>query len=904
VATAQESEEETVRDRIAAGLAAGERPLLDLLHPEASEVFEALDDAWPGTGLSYPTPRFSGTPFAGVAAGFGDAELRAMGLWAHLRRYGTGRDPSNPSLAAATSMVASRKLAWRPDEVEALWQVTLAWRPAEVEALLQAALIPRDTWYREELRLPLAATARLDPDDRKGFGEYLRQAVGMVDRLDMASAERARLKQRIEELLALVDQRPPGEELAALVRGTDAFAAALRADLADELTAPGMPALLRRWGAASAARPTATWARRSRELTAAAPSAVELIRTVLGRLRAHRERVVQHQTSYRHRGRVHHVEWTETVYLDADTAVLLRGMIWSLDPVDEDWVAPLLGDVAVAAGTGIQGVRREHARPAGSQPGRQEPRPAAGGGGADARSELVANAAVRGLGLRPAEAAVAQLARVQAKVRKRTILAGVTKALVAAAAGASLTPEQLLERTVPTFGLGPDGTREEPAGAYTALLAVEAPGAPVLRFRNPAGRVVASVPKAVREGHAEGVAELRAAVKELKQALPGERARVEGALAAGRTWSVGEWRSLYLDHPVTGVFGRALLWEYSADGGSGGTWAVGWPTRDDGWGLADRDGRPLPVGPAATVRLWHPIRAAADEVRAWREWLVDAGIRQPFKQAYREVYLLTPAEEATRSYSNRFGAHILKYGQAKALLSGRGWTGLQLGYWDGGDDTQADKLLHDAATGTRWRARFYLDLIDTGKADGYQTPSYCSSDQVRFERDDGGAWRQTDLVQVPALVLSEALRDVDLAVGVASIAADPAWRDRGETRHLDYWYRWSVGDLTETAKVRREALAMLLPRTRIADRVELTDRFLRVRGDLRSYKIHLGSGNILMEPNDAYLCIVTARDAPAEGVFLPFEEHGGLLSVIVSKAFLLANDAAITDPTIVRQIRG
>jgi hypothetical protein len=78
----------------------------------------------------------------------------------------------------------------------------------------------------------------------------------------------------------------------------------------------------------------------------------------------------------------------------------------------------------------------------------------------------------------------------------------------------------------------------------------------------------------------------------------------------------------------------------------------------------------------------------------------------------------------------------------------------------------------------------------------------------------------------------------------------------------------------------------------------------RIRGDLRTYKIHLGSGNVLMEPNDAYLCIVTSRDVAAERVFLPFEEDGGLLSVIISKAFLLAADASIADPTITRQIRG
>ncbi|MEO3872032.1 hypothetical protein ABGB18_24730 [Nonomuraea sp. B12E4] len=87
----------------------------------------------------------------------------------------------------------------------------------------------------------------------------------------------------------------------------------------------------------------------------------------------------------------------------------------------------------------------------------------------------------------------------------------------------------------------------------------------------------------------------------------------------------------------------------------------------------------------------------------------------------------------------------------------------------------------------------------------------------------------------------------------------------------------------------------------IADRCSLDGRFLRVRGDLRTYRIHLGSGNILMEPNDAYLCIVPRRSN--DQVFLPFEEDGGMLSVVLSKAFLLAADTAITDPSITRQLR-
>jgi hypothetical protein len=101
-------------------------------------------------------------------------------------------------------------------------------------------------------------------------------------------------------------------------------------------------------------------------------------------------------------------------------------------------------------------------------------------------------------------------------------------------------------------------------------------------------------------------------------------------------------------------------------------------------------------------------------------------------------------------------------------------------------------------------------------------------------------------------------------------------------------------------------LERLLPRLKIAGRCSLEGRFLVVRGELRTYKIHLGSSNILMEPNDQYLCIVPDRASAARGdsgpLFLPFEGDR-TLSLILSKAFLLAEDTKIKDPTIVSQIR-
>lgn len=118
------------------------------------------------------------------------------------------------------------------------------------------------------------------------------------------------------------------------------------------------------------------------------------------------------------------------------------------------------------------------------------------------------------------------------------------------------------------------------------------------------------------------------------------------------------------------------------------------------------------------------------------------------------------------------------------------------------------------------------------------------------------------LEQIPALVLSEVLRDVDLFVGVASVGSDPTWQDGGpDGRYQTYWHSYSFGDLSATAQTRKHLLERLIPRLTIAERCSIEGRFLTVRGDLRTYKIHLGSGNILMEPNDQYLCIVQGRGA-------------------------------------------
>lgn len=175
--------------------------------------------------------------------------------------------------------------------------------------------------------------------------------------------------------------------------------------------------------------------------------------------------------------------------------------------------------------------------------------------------------------------------------------------------------------------------------------------------------------------------------------------------------------------------------------------------------------------------------------------------------------------------------------------------------------------------------------------------NYLQTDQVRFYENTN----QIEMANVSPIVFSEAMRDVDLFIGVTSIGADPNWRDRGEEMFQGYWSSFSFGELTTNGNERLELLKGLIPKLKIKDQCSFEGNFLIVVGKKKTYKIHAGSGNILMKPNDQYLCIVADRPKNQENIFLPFEGDN-MLSMIISKALLLVDDDKITDKTILSQI--
>jgi hypothetical protein len=571
-----------------------------------------------------------------------------------------------------------------------------------------------------------------------------------------------------------------------------------------------------------------------------------------------------------------------------DNSTCLRGLVWMAPAVADSDLVRILGALTVSCYRKVPGV--------------------------GPRAVKVGNAGVYALSQINDPAAVGQLALLKVKVKFGSAQKEIEKAFTAAAERSGLPRDEIEEMSIPTYGLTGVGVAEEPMGEFTARLTITGTTTTELVWVKADGKTQRAVPASVKESHKDDLKEMQAAAKDIQRMLPAQRERIDGLFLQQKTWPLSVWLERYLNHPLIGTLARRILWEFkSGDKLVTAIWFNGC--------LVDCDLKPvdLPLD-QTTVQLWHPIGKSPEEIVAWRSWLDAQQIQQPFKQAHREIYPLTAAEQNTRVYSNRYAAHVLKQHQFNALCALRGWKNqLRLMV----DAEYRPPTLHLPQWGLR--AEFWIEGVgtdygtDTNDSGVYL---YLSTDQVRFYRVDaaqrtahagGGGYHPgyhnidaepVPLEEIPPLVFSEVMRDVDLFVGVASVGNDPAWSDGGpQGRFQEYWQNYSFGELNASAKTRKDVLEHLVPKLKIASRCSFVDKFMVVKGRLRTYKIHLGSGNILMEPNDQYLCIVPKQgDAENEPVLLPFEGDR-TLSVILSKAFLLADDAKIKDPTILSQLK-
>lgn len=569
-------------------------------------------------------------------------------------------------------------------------------------------------------------------------------------------------------------------------------------------------------------------------------------------------------------------------------ATCLRGMLWCIPLLTRrDELTRAISSVALSAYKKVPGV--------------------------GARAVKVGNGAICALSELATKDAVGQLAMLKVRVKFGTAQKEIEKAFDAAATALQLPRDQIEELGVPSYGLEEVGRRRETLGDYVGEITVTGSSAE-LKWFDANGKSLKSVPAKVKSDHKEELKELQQSVKDIQSMLVAQRDRIDSLFLLQKSWPISEWKERYLDHPLVGTIAQRLIWCVD---GTAVFFIDGQPT--------DAMGKLIEHGATAEITLWHPVGRPIEEITAWRQRLEELKVTQPFKQAYRELYLLTDAERNTRTYSNRFAAHIIRQHQFNALCAARGWKnrlrlmvddsyppatkdlpewGLRAEYWiegvgqDYGVDTNDSGVYLRLATD---QVRFYR----TGAAGNFAHAGGGGYTTAAAGAGANNVNEPLPLTEVPELVFSEVMRDVDLFVGVASVGNDPTWQDGGpDGRYQTYWHSYSFGELSGSAATRKQVLERLVPRLKIAKQCSFSERFLVVKGSLRTYKIHLGSGNILMEPNDEYLCIVPDAKARASenDLYLPFEGDS-TLSIILSKAFLLADDTKIKDPTITRQIK-
>jgi hypothetical protein len=389
--------------------------------------------------------------------------------------------------------------------------------------------------------------------------------------------------------------------------------------------------------------------------------------------------------------------------------------------------------------------------------------------------------------------------------------------------------------------------------SVTLTLSVDAEGVPDLAIRR-GDRPLRSVPTALRKD-----ADV-AALAERKAALSKQAARVreslEAAMVAQDAFTVGDLADLRR-HPVVAPMLAQLVW-LTEDGQT--RWLPG--ARADSAADGPADGRA--GGP---LRIAHPVDFVADgSWVSWQERLFAAGRRQPFKQVFRELYVLTGEEGKAGPFSRRYDGHQLQPRQALALLGRRGW----VTSWEAGEAARAFHR-HDLVARVTFGNGFFTPAeVDLPTIDG-----------VCFTRR--GEYLAQPLGSVPKAVFSETMRDLDLVVSVAHAGGvDP--------------------EATASTTEMRAALIRETARLLKLENIEFAGSHAVIAGRLGEYSLHLGSGTVHRRPGGA-VCIVPVGSQHRGRIFLPFADDDPKTAEIVSKALLLARDYEIKDPAILEQLR-
>ena len=379
------------------------------------------------------------------------------------------------------------------------------------------------------------------------------------------------------------------------------------------------------------------------------------------------------------------------------------------------------------------------------------------------------------------------------------------------------------------------------------------------------GKLLKSVPAKYKK--TETVQEFQKVTKKLKEQYSRTRQMMEQAMEDRTAFEVWEYLELY-QNPITRPITEPLVVkalegkEAGEPNGKEKTSKLGFLTKD---GILDISGTLLPVKPEDKIVIAHPFDLyKSGHWHEYQKYLFEKQIKQPFKQVFRELYVKLD-EELEKESSMLFAGYQVQQQKTASTLKNRRWVadyeiGLQKIYYK-------ENIV-----------AFICAMADWFTPSDIEAPTL---ERVIFmDRKTG---KDLKIKDVPDIVYSEVMRDVDLAVSVAHVGGvDP------ETSH-------------STIEMRKAIIACNLSLFQTKN-VTLEGNHAIIDGKLGQYTVHLGSG-VVHQLGNAILFVVPVHSQHRGRIFLPFVDDDPKTAEIMSKILLFAEDGKIKDPKILRQIR-
>lgn len=195
--------------------------------------------------------------------------------------------------------------------------------------------------------------------------------------------------------------------------------------------------------------------------------------------------------------------------------------------------------------------------------------------------------------------------------------------------------DSLRDNVLADFGFDKDGKKSFDIGGNIIDLTMGQDLALTLYDHN-ADKIVKSVPKkgADPEKQAEAATEVSDIKKNLKKVIKARNNLLFEDFLSGRTRKADSWKASYLNNPVLHKVAELIVWNQKKN-----TFIL---TKDS---VIDCYGKEYVIDDKIPVGVAHPIEMDKVEIKAWQDYFLNNGLKQPFEQIWEPAINFATVKE-------------------------------------------------------------------------------------------------------------------------------------------------------------------------------------------------------------------------------------------------------------------